>query len=94
MDIIIRISAEKDIHEIYNWYEKQLNGLGKRFLEDFQQTIPYLNTYPKSFRLKYKSFRTIPLSEFPYLVYFRIQKQSIIIQKVGHSHRNKRKLKF
>jgi hypothetical protein len=39
MDIIIKISAEKDIHEIYNWYEKQLSGLGERFLEDFQQTI-------------------------------------------------------
>ncbi|CAN5898330.1 hypothetical protein BH11BAC7_BH11BAC7_18520 [soil metagenome] len=94
MDLIIRLSAEKDIQEIYDWYETQLNGLGGKFLDDFQKTLPYLNNYPKSFRFKYKNFRTIPLSEFPYLIYFRIQKQSIIIQKIGHSHRNKRNFKF
>lgn len=94
MDIIIRVSAEKDIQEIYNWYETQLSGLVEKFIQDFQSTIPYLNNYPKIFRFKYKNFRTIPLSGFPYLIYFRIQKQSIIIQKTGHSHRNKRNFKL
>ena len=94
MEVIIRISAENDIREIFNWYEDQLEGLGEEFLEDLQKTIPYLEKYPKSFRFKYKNFRTISLSKFPYLVYFRIQKQSIVIQKIGHAHRNKRKLKL
>ena len=94
MEVIIRISAERDIQEIYNWYENELSGLGEKFLHDFEKTISYLDSYSKSFRFRYKNFRIIPFSSFPYQIYFRIQKQSIIIQKVGHAHRNKRKLKL
>lgn len=37
MEVIIRISAENDIREIFNWYEDQLEGLGEEFLEDLQK---------------------------------------------------------
>ena len=94
MEIIISLSAEKDIEKIYNWYEDEQRGLGEDFLAEFHKIIPYLEKNSKSFRIRYKNFRIIPILRFPYLVYFRIQHQSIIIQKVGHAHRNKRKLKL
>ena len=57
MEVIIRISAENDIREIFNWYEDQLDGLGEEFLEDLQKTIPYLEKYPKSFRFNISAGR-------------------------------------
>ncbi|MBI3510424.1 MAG: hypothetical protein HY064_07150 [Bacteroidetes bacterium] len=73
MKIIIKISALRDIQEIFEWYEKEAEGLGEKFLEDFQKTLSYLVMYSRS---------------------FRISGQSIIIQRVGHQSRNKRKLKL
>jgi toxin ParE1/3/4 len=94
MSVILRISAEKDIREIYDWYESQRKGLGNEFLDEFEKILPYLETIPGSFRVRYKRFRIVSISRFPYLIYFRIQNESIIIQKIGHDRRSKRKLKL
>ena len=94
MEVIVRKSAEKDIKEIYDWYEHQETGLGEDFLEEFARSIPYLESFPVSFRIRYKNFRISSISRFPYLIYFRIVKQTIIVQHVGHAHRSRRKLKL
>ena len=93
MKIIIRISAERDIQEVFEYYESARAGLGDDFLNDLALTFNYLSQFPKAFKPAYKKFRIVSLSRFPYLVYFRVVRQQIIIQKIGHAHRSKRKLK-
>ena len=94
MKVIIRISAEKDIREIFNWYEDIQEDLGVQFLDDFENTLIYIAAFPASFRVKYKTLRIVSMGRFPYFIFFRISKEGIIIQKVSHAHRNKRRLKL
>jgi hypothetical protein len=46
LNIVVRSSAEKDIAEAIEWYEKQLPGLGARFLNDIDQTINAIKDNP------------------------------------------------
>lgn len=94
MKVIIRLSAERDIQEIFDWYQNIREGLGDDFLEDFQNQLRYFEKFPRSFRFGYKIFRITSLDRFPYLIYFRITREGIIIQKIGHAHRSRRKLRI
>lgn len=94
MVIVYKTLAANDIQDAYNWYEEQLEGLGEQFLEEIDAIIPYLILYPKSIGVRYKNFRMVTLSRFPYLIAYHIEKNNIIIHRVSHSHRDKRKIKF
>jgi hypothetical protein len=90
MAIIYKRLAAKGIQDAYEWYEEQLEGLGEDFLEEIDTVIPYLILYPRSFSIRYKNFRVVSLSRFPYLISYHIEKNNIIIHRVSHAHRNKR----
>lgn len=46
-DLRIISVAEKDITEIVLWYEKKLNGLGRRFITSLDTTLQSIQSNPK-----------------------------------------------
>jgi len=83
----INSSAQLDLKSAIDWYESKQFGLGKRFLNDFENTLIQIQSNPYIFQLE-NNYRNALLDIFPYLVIFEIDYQEIIILAVFNTHQN------
>ncbi len=82
--------------EAYTWYEKQLQGLGKRFYKSVKEGVVAICSAPENYSFSKRPYRQLKLQDFPYLVIFRIaaKEKTIVISSVFHTSRSpKRKFK-
>ena len=82
-----------EIFEIFEKYEFTKEGLGERFLEEFEKIVFYLENNPYSFRKVYIDFRRIFTEIFPYHIYYKIyeQKEEVEIFLVIYTGMNPKK---
>ncbi len=83
----INSSAQLDFKSAIDWYESKQFSLGKRFFNDFENTLNRIQSNPYIFRLE-NNYRNALLDIFPYLVIFEIDDQEIIILGVFNTHQN------
>jgi len=88
LNVIVRSSAENDITEAIKWYDKQLPGLGTRFLNDIDQIINLIKDNPKLYSKVYKNFRRALLNKFPFGIYYVLESNKVIVISVYHEKRN------
>jgi plasmid stabilization system protein ParE len=86
--VIFRPQAEEDLQRIYQWYESQQRGLGEDFLDILERKLENLLEYPESFGIIHKNIRRIILSKFPYLVFYTVKGNQVIILAVLHAFRD------
>ncbi len=91
--IAIHQLALDDILEIARWYDYQSPGLGNKFEENLEAAIQKINTQPFSYRIIYGSIRRIHLKHFPYLIFYEILVEEVLIYGVIHSKRNPKAIK-
>jgi plasmid stabilization system protein ParE len=82
--------AKEDIQEAALWYNKQQNGLGKRFTAEVREKVHFIRQNPKASNVRYDNVRTAVLNVFPFMVHFTIDEKNktIIISAVLHTSRN------
>lgn len=87
---IILPLAKEDIREAAKWYNKQQNGLGKRFTAEVREKVHFIRQNPKASNIRYNSVRTAVLNMFPFMIHFTIDEKSktIIISAVLHTSRD------
>ncbi len=87
MKIYFLRPAQSEVDDAYKWYEAQSKGLGKRFLDDLNDTIKRISAFPLAFTEIESGIRRCLLTRFPYGVYYGVDAQMIIIIAVAHLHR-------
>lgn len=70
------------------FYEKQQQGLGKRYLESVQSAIHRIQLLPSSYQIIEKNIRRCRIDKFPFGVIFRERNECIDIIAVMHFKRN------
>jgi plasmid stabilization system protein ParE len=85
--------VEKELQEIFTWYEEKQNGLGNDFLQSFYSSTDSILENPFQYPKKYKNFHRYLLHKFPYAIYFIIEDDLIIIMGVFHHARDPKKIK-
>ena len=80
--------VEDDIFEGYQWYEKNISGLGNDFLHIFYASAIMIQNNPLLFQKVYGSFRRMLMNKFPYSIYYRIYNNKIIVFGVFHTARS------
>ena len=93
--LVVSLNAERDMLEIAEWYEKQADFLGNKFLDDLQQAYDKILTFPEAFGRFNKDglIRKGRLSHFPYNVFYLIENSQIRIIAIIHSSRSSRFVK-
>ncbi len=93
--VIFSSIAIKELEQSSDWYEEQLTGLGKRFVETIRETLILTSTHPEAFPKTKDQFREVVVSDFPFIVVYRYDKKEGIINvlHVFHTSRNP-KLKY
>lgn len=88
--VIISDSAKADIKESALWYNKQQNGLGKRFTQNIKECVKIIQQLPESFQVRYENNRAGIPDKFPYLIIYSVNKdnKTISIIAVFHSSQN------
>jgi hypothetical protein len=85
-------AAAKDVVKISLWYDKQLDGLGSRFLQRQKKSFDKILSSPTSFsKIKSKlNIRKSGIKGFPYKVYFLLHNNHIEILAIIHFSRSNR----
>ena len=83
------IRAELELDEIIFYYENIQNGLGNRFLMDYENLLDILESYP-FFEQKYNIMRQLPFKKFPYTVHFQIDEfeNIVYIESISCDYQN------
>jgi toxin ParE1/3/4 len=89
--IRIEAHAEVELEEAVAWYET----LGITFLKRFYEAVSKLREKPEMYEIVYKTFRKAHLKQFPFAVFYAIEKKSrqIVILSVWHTSQDTQRLK-
>jgi len=88
MTVRFAVEARQDILETYAWYEQRRIGLGEEFLLCMEEAQERILRYPTLSMEVYEHYRRHLLRRFPYVLYYRIVNDSILIMGVFHTRRN------
>lgn len=83
--VYIRHAAEQDILAAADWYDQQQADLARQFYQELVATIKRLETTPLIYQTVYRGVRRAVLHRFPYLVWYRVEEQSVTVLACTHA---------
>jgi plasmid stabilization system protein ParE len=86
--IIFTLAARQDVMAAQSWYEKELPGLGERFVQALDDRIHDIAAHPKRYPEAIPSVRRARLARFPFVIYFREDGGDIHVLACFHSSRH------
>lgn len=83
-----RLEAQSDIEAAYDWYEAQSIGLVERFLTALHNHIERIQQQPAAYALLYRQVRAAPMRRFPFVIYYRLDPNRLLVVAVQHGRRH------
>lgn len=81
-------SAEIEISETFNYYEEKVIGLGQRFLESVEKSLTIILKMPEMYAIKETPFRSCPIKGFPFLIFYSIEVEIIVVYSIFNTAQN------
>lgn len=87
--VYITPTAEADLEESVEWYNKQSAGLGDRFAASVDAYFERIAAVPTASMVRYENVRCKPMSVFPYLICYIINEAELRIDvlRIFHTSR-------
>ena len=82
--ITLRKAAATDLAKAHAWYQEQRVGLGDEFLAFVADTLVRIEEHAEEFPIYNREFRRALVERFPYKVFFRIHRDTVIVFRVLH----------
>jgi plasmid stabilization system protein ParE len=92
LPVIIRPLAERDLREAQGWYEEKQPGLGARFRASIGAALELISNSPRIFPVVYEGVRRASVQRFPYLLYYVVQPNQVVVVACFHARRGPRAL--
>ena len=86
--INFRLEVLDEIDGAIRWYEKQRVGLGDEFFSALLNQFDLIRENPEGWAILYRKVRACPMRRFPYVIYYRVQPDGVIVIAVQHGHRH------
>lgn len=88
--LVFRPEAEDEVLEARQWYERRRSGLGQEFGRAIDEVVSRIVENPLAFQRVHKETRRAVLSRFPYVGYYRLAGEDIVVQAVhGRQHQSR-----
>lgn len=78
----VREEAKKNITDGFLFYEDKSVGLGARFVNEVEDILNYIESYPEHYQIKYKNYREGVLKVFPFVVIYEIFDKEIVVYAI------------
>jgi toxin ParE1/3/4 len=83
--------SKEDLDIAMAWYEKQRRGLGFEFLDCVEVAIKSIAQSPELYRKYYSQFRGCLVRRFPFIIFYSIEGDEIIVHSVFDSRQDPQK---
>ena len=80
--------AEKDIQDIYEWYESKRKNLGTEFIIELDRCIDKISANPNFAYNVLPNVKRAAIHRFPYNIYYSIENATVYIFVIMHQYRN------
>jgi len=80
--------AKDDLEIALQWYERQKKGLGLEFLSCVEMAIKSIRINPEIYQVYYSSFHGCVIRRFPYVIFYTIENEGVVVHSVFDSRRN------
>lgn len=84
MKLIYHSAAEAELIGAARFYESQVSGLGRQFLEEFEHCVGVILESPTRWRTVSGDLRRYLMPRFPYGLYYRIEGDDVRLLVVKH----------
>jgi plasmid stabilization system protein ParE len=74
--------AGNDLERIINWYEHLSPGLSIYFLEEVEKSLNNILANPYSYKLVTSEVRRCLMKKFPYVIYYVLDRNMIVVLRV------------
>jgi plasmid stabilization system protein ParE len=78
--------ANSELVDAASYYERELEGLGRRFWDEVDEHIAWIARNPEVARLRPGGYRRVNLKLFPYYIPYIIRDPAIWILAIAHGH--------
>lgn len=92
-EIQVRRAAGLDIAKAQVWYESQRSGLGAQFRSEVSRVIDRLSESPLIYQIVHRDVRRAIVRRFPYLVWYRVVGEIVIVLACTYGGRDPEKIK-
>ena len=90
MDVVLLLSAERDLQEAYNWVEEHRRGREQFFLQDVELRLEHLQKFPLIGRL-YRGRLLIP--RYPFGIFYVVESNRIVVHTVPDLRQDPEKIR-
>lgn len=88
--VALSADARHDMRGAADYYDRQRDGLGERYLREVVDALDVIVERPLSFPIVHRDMRRATLRHFPHGVFFRIQRETIRVMAVVDMRRHPR----
>jgi len=88
MKLFYTDQAKEDLENSLAWYERQKIGLGQEFLTCIEVAIQSIKKNPHMYRLYYSVFHGCVVRRFPFVIFYTIEENEIVVHSIFDSRRN------
>ncbi len=87
-EVVFTKLAAAELVGAQDWYEREVPGLGRRFRSDVDSAVERMSANPLQFPVIYKSARRALLRHFPYMLFYTVQGDSLLVIACFHLSRD------
>jgi len=88
--VFVRRAAELELAAAEDRYEGQREGLGSEFRAQVDELLTVLADFPQLFPERYRGNRRAVLRRFPYLLWYRLENDAVVVLVCIHAKRDPR----
>jgi toxin ParE1/3/4 len=89
--IVFTQAARAELIDAQDWYEGEAPGLGRRFRAEIDSAIGRMTAKPLQSPTVFKNVRRTLLRRFPYMLFFTIEGDTLLVIACFHASRDPRK---
>ncbi len=90
-NVVFTQAARAELIEAQDWYEGQAPGLGRRFRAEVDALTERISAHPLQFPVVFKNVRRALLRRFPYMLFFTIEDDTLLVFACFHASRDPRR---
>jgi plasmid stabilization system protein ParE len=84
--LIVRRRAEIQARQARDWYESQLEGLGRRFVIELDHAVQKALENPLHYQTVHREIRRVLLRLFPYAIFFVEKPERVVVLAILHQY--------
>ncbi len=85
--VVLQDDADIEVEEAALWYEARRPGLGLEYVAAVSHTLADIGASPERFPVWRLPWRRARLDRFPYVAFFEVQGDRVVVWAVAHTRR-------